>query len=126
MRSVSKKTLKPIRVLRKPITELWTKFKEENPTTKIGRNKFHEIRPSAVHTTHRNKHFVCLCETCENPKLKLHAFNKLCENNHINHLKIKNNQDLVKNTCCEKDQQIHNKVCIDRHCDLCGVDKFDF
>lgn len=72
------KVLKQKRLLLFNLKELHTKFKLENPDTKIGISKFCELRPqNCVSAGAAGTHVVCVCLLHQNFKLMLDAINLL-------------------------------------------------
>ena len=67
------------------------------------------------------KLFQCLCEYCENVKLKLTSVNRLAERVNRTDLKFQNEFDAVSATLCPKgEEKFHKLSCIDRVCKECG------
>ena len=84
---------------------------------------FCKLRPKYVLTQKHQKLFQCLCEYCENVKLKLTSLNKLVEQSGRLDLKINDIYEAVDETMCkkEKEERYHKLSCIDRKCDQCGT-----
>ena len=74
-------------------------------------------------TQKHQKLFQCLCEYCENIKLKLTSLNKLVEQSGRLDLKINDIYEAVDGTMCgkEKEERYHKLSCIDGKYDQCGT-----
>ncbi|XP_022107155.1 uncharacterized protein LOC110988172 [Acanthaster planci] len=113
-KTISKKTLQKTRVLEMPIPNLYKQFKNDHPNEKVGKSTFYKLRPKYIKTVGSIKFRGCLCDYCENVKLKLKA------------VKSKMTlEELSSITLCQKgkDQKYNNKACIERKCQHCGVTK---
>ena len=53
----------------------------------------------------------------------MEVINRLCEAEDLKHLKLKNRFECVKISLCEKESEFNNRICYERRCLFCGVDK---
>ncbi|CAC5398487.1 Fibropellin-3 [Mytilus coruscus] len=118
-----KKDLQEKHVLMMSQKSLWSKWNTENQT-QLSFSKFCELRPKNVLTQGHRKLYQCLCEYCENVKLKLIAINRFMAHDHPE-LKFTDEFDAVNKTLCPKleAERFHKRDCIDRKCAECGTSK---
>ncbi|XP_063445276.1 uncharacterized protein LOC134725403 isoform X1 [Mytilus trossulus] len=118
-----KKDLQEKHVLMMSQKSLWNKWNIENQT-QLSFSKFCELRPKNVLTQGHRKLYQCLCEYCENVKLKLIAINRFLAHDHPE-LKFTDEFDAVNKTLCPKleAERFHKRDCIDRKCAECGTSK---
>lgn len=122
-KAVNKK-LEKTQVLPISIVTAWSKWKEENPGKQLSFDKFQKLRPKTVKTQKYRKLYQCLCEYCENVKLKLQAVNRLADRCDQPDLKLSSEFLAVNATLCPKSEgKFHQLDCIDRKCEYCGTDK---
>lgn len=93
------------RLLLQNISELYLRFKEINPTLKIGISKFTELRPKwCIFAGPASTHSVCVCVKHENVKLMA----KFLESND-------SLTNLLKLGVCD----IENENCMLENCEIC-------
>lgn len=116
---VSKKTGKPGHVLETPVSQLYENFIVDHPDHRVGAATFHRLRPSHVKLKSQAKYVGCLCEYCENVRLKINSIN------HQQPGTFSGLYDISHHTLCEKapECEFHDPSCIKRDCESCGVDK---
>ncbi|XP_043462733.1 uncharacterized protein LOC122498838 isoform X1 [Leptopilina heterotoma] len=84
------------------LSELYSKFKQENENVKIGFSRFAQLRPRhCVLAGRSGTHTVCVCVYHENVKLMLDAINieKIME---LSNLKLKDYHDCLKVLMCSE------------------------
>jgi hypothetical protein len=120
---VSKKTLIPKAVLQRPMGELHTEFKVQNPSLQIGYSKFCEFRPAHILLHNSNKLCQCLCEYCINIELMIRAVNRISVSCKRPEYKIPDVYKLSSRTVCPREEgaQFHKQACVTRECQHCGV-----
>ena len=118
-----KKDMKQRHVLQTSLHNSWKEWNQANPTKTMSFMTFCRLRPKHVLTQKNRKLYQCLCEYCENVKLKLKALNSTADQENVKDLKILNEYDAVNITMCEKEEgaKFHRIQCIDRKCDDCGI-----
>ena len=120
-KNVTRKLL-PKYVIQSSLSSAYNKWKQENPTTKMGFRKFSMLRPSNVLTQKHTKLTQCLCEYCTNIELKLKVVNQQILIQNLSNLRVADKYHAVNLTCCEKGEQyFHKKPCIIRNCKNCEV-----
>ena len=67
------KRTEQVRFMLKSLREAYNKFKEEDPSLKVGLTRFCELRPTHVKLLDQIPHQVCVCSYHENVKLLLVA-----------------------------------------------------
>ena len=124
MKSVSKKTLEPARVLSKPVGE--KDFRQQFPECKVSLSKFHQLRPLHVKTTHRQTLFQCLCGYCSNAKGMVQSVNRACDKYGVD-CKLQDINELVRVTVCAKGEgETYFPIdCLQRKCNNCGLAGLD-
>lgn len=91
------------------VKEPFTLFKSENPSVKISKSKFYQLRPKNVQLTCEMPHNVCVC--------KYHAnFYFIVETVHKKDSSFpKNNTELMPKVCCN----IEDEKCMTGSCENC-------
>ncbi|XP_033752596.1 uncharacterized protein LOC117336235 isoform X2 [Pecten maximus] len=117
-----KKDAVECRVIQGSLHSVWNKWKEANPNKAISYDKFTKLKPKVVKTQKHRKYLQCLCEYCENLRLKMVAINKLSQEQKPT-LKMKSIQEAVEKTLCPRTGPFHSLKCIDRECVDCGTGK---
>lgn len=105
------------RILKMPIEEAYVIFKTLHPSIKCSPRSFFRHRPKHVLSHMKAKLRACLCDICENPRLKLkalHTVNALTE--------IPSVTGLLDLTMCLKEGLFHKRECLQRSCSNCGVE----
>ena len=113
-------------VLGRSIDEVYCQFKEAYPHVKIGRSAFCRLRPHHVKPQREGKYYGCLCEQCENVRLKVVALDQYLQTNDKHELKLTDAQTCVNITLCNKPEgkRFHQLSCIKRKCKSCGIKHF--
>lgn len=126
-RLVSKHTGKPQMVLSKPVDVVFKHFQSIHPEVQIKKTKFTKLRPRHVKPSRYAKYRGCLCERCENIRMKLTVLNQRMETDGYQGLKMKDVTSLVDLTLCPKHEgtEYYQLKCIKRDCSDCGMKKFD-
>ena len=75
------KNLEEKRVMIKSLDHCWKKWQEEHPEKSISYGQFCKLRPTNIKTQAHRKLLQCLCEYCENVRLKLKTLNALADKN---------------------------------------------
>jgi hypothetical protein len=110
-------------VLECSLTEAYNIFKEQNPDIKIGQRSFEKRRPAQVVFANLNQRLVCGCVYHYRMDFLTQAVNATMKN--LGHVtKFSSSGDLVEATLCSPGTNcLHKKACIERTCELCGVQK---
>ena len=119
-----KKDLEEAHVMNMSLDTAYTKWKSQNPEKKLSKDKFIKLRPKNVKTQKHRRLFQCLCEYCENVKLKITVVNRLAEKAKLPDLKLKNEYEAVDAVRCPKQEEterFHKLRCIDGKCNDCGT-----
>ncbi|XP_021340435.1 uncharacterized protein LOC110441574 [Mizuhopecten yessoensis] len=95
----------------------YDKWKSLNPDKKVSFSKFLQVKPRDVLKQSRRHLLQCLCEYCENIRLKIVAVNK-CEG-----IKITNKLSCISLIMCPKvgESQFQDLACIQRTCTTCSA-----
>ncbi|XP_052214888.1 uncharacterized protein LOC127833585 [Dreissena polymorpha] len=127
IKAVSKKTFKSQKVLDRPLARIYESFKSKHPDIDISQSKFSTLRPANVKTSKHQRLYQSMCEYCTNSKLKMQAINTVSERLQIQDCKLREIDDFVDLTTCKKMEgsEYHEKKCLTRDCDDCGVDGLD-
>lgn len=110
------------RVMDKPMKTIYSDFKKCNPTIKISLSTFKRSKPSNIESSRKRHWEGCLCEACTNIELKLKALCQLATRKRSS-VQVKDKYEAAQLTMCEKTGDYHDKKCIVRQCNECGVDK---
>ena len=123
-KKVVKKDLEQKHVMQMSLRTAWSRWNEVNPQQKMSLDKFSKLRPKQVLTQKYRKLYQCLCEYCENVKLKLKTINKLAQSLNRNDLKLDDEFTAVNESLCKKQEEeaFHKLTCIDRQCRNCGTE----
>lgn len=110
MDSDGNKVTKQKRLLSSSIAELYSVYKLQNPTAKIGISTFSKLRPAnCVFAGARNSHVVCVCKTHENMKLLFQGINLATLTNGG----MTDHKDCLKKLVCNtEDPTCHFRTCI--------------
>ena len=115
-RHYSKRLEKQKKILKEPVASLFKRFRNQNPGIKVSKGTFFRCRPRHI-VSMKSQHFVeCLCELCENAKLKLNLL-KMC-GTEVLCLDIALDQ-----TLCPKSNGWWMPHCVSRECNSCGIHK---
>lgn len=110
-----------LKVLTKPLVDLYKQFKKEHKNFKISLTTF-KRRPRNICLSSSRKFASCLCERCVNAMLLMEILNpSLKVKSSANNLneKVSNVDDLIKKTVCN-DVNV-TRECYERKCSVCGV-----
>ena len=109
-------------------TEAFLEFKKNNP---MGQRTFEKCKPFFVIAPRAQDGNSCCCrihvemqmifKTCMDYRRKLCAQNADYENIKL----YERLSDIVGDTLCSKDEKYHNKACLSRSCENCGVDQLE-
>ncbi|XP_023932112.1 uncharacterized protein LOC106179961 [Lingula anatina] len=105
--------------------EAWVQFKEETSTS-ISYSKFCCFRPKHTKCMAKDRFKTCCCEYCENITLKKKAVNSVLQTAGHGEMFLGSKFAIADMTCCAPNPvlHLHNKACIDRECENCGISKF--
>lgn len=110
----SKRLNKQKSILTHPISFLYKKFLEVNKGTKVSIRTFFRCKPRHIMSMKCQKYVQCLCECCENARLKLIAL-KTCG------IKMENVREALAVTLCDTSGGWWRPECVSRKCNHCGV-----
>ena len=96
---------------------LYFKFRRLHPSVKVSMSTFQRLKPKYIASVKRLKFRQCLCDVCENPRMKVRRLNVFLTE------KIESVKALLKETVCEYDGDYTKIECIERKCPKCGVSK---
>lgn len=90
-----------------------------SPEKSMGEAAFFRARPKHVLSFTKAKLKACLCDVCENPRLKMKALNNMGLGFGLN-----STTTLLAETMCDRDADIgfHMLKCVSRQCDKCSVE----
>ena len=115
-------------VLEKTQTEAFLEFQQLYPNVKVKQRKFESLKPFFVKQAKERDRRSCLCrkhvetKIVFNPCMKFRqGIAKEADNNE--YAVLKNVTEAAEKTLCPKqeDKLFHNIKCLERQCDLCGV-----
>ncbi|XP_070549829.1 uncharacterized protein [Ptychodera flava] len=121
MRTVSKKTMEPRRVMEVSTDDAYRRWTEENQHIKLSAASFKKMRPKSIKPIRTQQLNQCLCEKCTNVMLMLRAVNSAAARYNFFEVKVKDKYDLVNLTLCEREHGNHSIECVERLCTSCGV-----
>ena len=113
-------------------TEAFLEFKKKNPNLKMGQRTFEKCKPFFVIAPRAQDRNSCCCKihvemrmifkTCMDYRRTLCA-----QNADYGNIKVYERlSDMVGDTLCSKeDEKYHNKACLSRSCENCGVDQLE-
>ena len=101
---------------------LYKEYVEKNPQDSVAFSTFCEKKKRSRNILSYTKTPLvqCLCEICHDPKMKAKALNQFLDSDS----KTGGIQDLIKMTLCPTANKFADRLCIDRQCRNCGVQKF--
>ena len=102
-------------ILKKPIKEIHREYRQKGG--KLSLSKFQKLRPSHVLLVDRTKFIYALCESCINCEFNLRAINKAANTSGMK-TSFNTKYSVAKATVCGD-----NMMCMERKCDICGVDR---
>lgn len=110
----------PTYLLQMTYQSAFRRFRKTHPDINIGYVKFIALKPANVRHMRRQEREVCCCVSCENPKLKLNALNKLIVQKGADiNLRINNSDlsEIADLTMCPYEYPAHPKPeCLQRKC----------
>ncbi|PIK53459.1 hypothetical protein BSL78_09645 [Apostichopus japonicus] len=109
-------------VLQKTVKKTYQSFLEENPNMSVSFSKFASLRPKHVLVQKYAQHFQCLCEYCTNIDLKIKVINLQLVRHKIG-LRLNDRYHTKDITTCGRTGKFPMLSCIDRKCNICGVQK---
>ena len=112
-RTVSKDGIQK-RILSESVSETHKFFLESHPEKKISERSFWRHKPAHVLSNTKAKMLACLCDICENPKLKVRSL----KGSNLLRTSIETTGNLLDTSMCV-DQRLE---CLDRICQNCGVE----
>ncbi|KAJ8050271.1 hypothetical protein HOLleu_03406 [Holothuria leucospilota] len=118
--------VKSRKVMDLTLQSAYQKFCSEYPSINLSFSKFKKLRPPNILTMSNNKRAQCLCEYCTNLEFKLDAISRYMAQHQLGQFPLKNKHDISRMTLCPKDNGEYKKVCIDRQCNLCGIQCLKF
>ena len=96
---------------------LYFKFRRLHPSAKVSLSTFQRLKPKYIASVKRLKFRQCLCDVCENPRMKVRRLNVFLKE------KIESVKALLKETVCKYDGDFAKIECIERKCPKCGMSK---
>ncbi|KAK3800006.1 hypothetical protein RRG08_035605 [Elysia crispata] len=114
LKHYSKRLKKQKRILTEPISTLYRKFCSHFPDIRVSKRTFFRCRPGFVMSMKNQKFIQCLCETCENARLKLNALK-------VSGALITNLTEALYEALCAKSNGWWKPECVARKCKNCGL-----
>jgi hypothetical protein len=108
-------------VLQQTLKAAFRMFKLEHPDIKVGYTKFTKLRPKNVRLISNKFLESCLCQYCNNVRLKLLALNRAVRLSGLDEtMRINDERGLFNLLMCEKSGPFHDASCIKGQCSRCG------
>lgn len=106
--------------LEKTLKGTFKDFRKTETKVKKGFSKFCSLRPRNVRTFANTPLRACICEYCANLELKIKVLKRKIPN-------LGDKYEAVNATLCpmQEGEQFHEKSCIYRECDSCGIRKLE-
>ena len=118
-----KKDLKPKFVLQKSVKHVYDDWRTRFPDKKLSFSKFASLKPTDVKPQSQRSLLQCLCEYCENVRLKLVCVNKLAVRANTGLSLLKDVYKTVDMCLCEKENGHYKVSCVQGKCVKCGSKK---
>ena len=96
--------------------DLYRQFRLET-NVQVSLRTFQRLKPKHVASVRHLKFRQCLCEVCENPRMKLKRLNMIMGE------KVSGLKELLEECVCPFEGDVPQRKCIDGDCPECGVTK---
>ena len=115
-----------VQILEKTQTEIYTDFKLKFPEIKVCQRLFEACKPYYIRAAGPKDKVTCCCRY----HLEMKYVFKACmtyRKTYLSNAKLyRNMYEMAFETLCASNNDRHKKVCLDRACEYCGVNKLQF